>query len=638
MSWALAATYGSSGEVGLGRAIEAVTGAMPQALSTGLISIAAAGGPLPASPDRSLCALAGSVYDTAVPAAAAGLDPALPVIELLGRAHARIGDRVLDGLRGDFCLILYDPDADEGFVARDHMGGFPVYWQTASSGVQIASDPKIALELSATRPGPDVASVAHWISPSGIPADRTMYSGLHRLAAGHMLRLRAGRVTPEQYWSPVYAKPRTGAREVLVSGLRDRLQTAVDRRTPATGGAVLLSGGVDSSTVGAFASLQDPRLIDSGYSAVFPDHPTVDEAEQIDQLADGFGFRSVRAEVRSGSVLEGSLGYLERFELPPISPNLFFWIPLFEQAAADGATALLDGEGGDEVFGLSPMLIADRVRRGRLVAARRLIDNIPGAGGAAPKHVVREFMREYGYRAALPGWTQQLSRRVNGPDRYTEPYLLPDAKRAFMSELDGVSWKKIPGPRWWSYLVDITTRGQGPAFVYEHVALRARMAGVEARHPLVDADLIEYVLSLPPEAAWDHNRSRPLVREATAGLLPEAIRIRPDKSSFDAVFHAALAGPDLPVLQTLLGGRDTRLREFVDLEILHRELLDAGPPPPGQRRQRWALKAWRLATAELWLRYQEDPEAPRRLLETAGLPAAEVALTQKLARKWTDKA
>ena len=266
--------------------------------------------------------------------------------------------------------------------------------------------------------------------------------------------------------------------------------------------------------------------------------------------------RSAFAAFERRSAREASsrdaLSYLEHFALPPVSPNLFFWIPLFERAAADGVRVLLDGEGGDELFGLSPHLIADRLRRGRLLAARRLIDHVPGAGGKAPKHAVRQFMREYGIRGALPAWVQRTSRRLHGPDRYSEPYLLPATKRAYMSELDGLSWKALSGPRWWSYLVDITTRGMGPAFVYEHSALRARMAGIEPRHPLVDADVVEYVLSLPPEAAWDPDRSRPLVRETTTGVLPDSVRLRPDKSSFDAVFHAGLAGPDLPVLRTLL--------------------------------------------------------------------------------------
>jgi asparagine synthase (glutamine-hydrolysing) len=630
MTWALAATYGARGPADPGQVLEQEAPGGTHRVELAELVVAASTAPVAPADGRSLCAIAGAIYDAEGPARAAGLDPALPIPELLARAHARIGAAVLDGLRGDFCLLLYDPDADEGLVARDHMGGLPVYWQRQGGAVTIATDPRLALRMAPQRPAPDLASLAHWISPSGVAAGRTLYAGLQRLAAGHLLRLRGRSATaPERYWTPRYGARRKGSRAELVGGLRERLQTAIARRTPPAGGAVLLSGGLDSSTVAAFAAGRTPTRIASGYSAVFPDHPTVDETAQIDTLCDTFGLRGVRAEVRSGSVLEGALAYLERFELPPVSPNLFFWIPLFERAAEDGVGVLLDGEGGDELFGLSPHLIADRLRRGRILAARRLIDDLPGARGAASKHVVRQFMREYGLRGAMPAWVQRTSRRLHGPDRYTEPYLLPAGKRAYMGELDELSWKRIAGPRWWGYLVDITTRGLGTAFVYEHSALRARMAGIQPRHPLVDADLVEYVLALPPELAWDPDRSRPLVRETTAGVLPDEIRLRPDKSSFDAVFHAGLAGPDLPVLRTLLSPRDARLREYVDLEIVRRELLDPGPPGGTRPLQAWAIKLWRLATAELWLRHQEDPAEPRKVLENARLPVAEVRLTSR---------
>lgn len=629
MTWALAATFGASAATSPAEAIAGDLPAPPATLQRDSLRIAAAREPLPDAPGRSLCALAGAVYDVERPARAAELDPGLPLLELLARAHARLGARVLDGLRGDFCLLFLDPGRGEVLVARDHMGGMPVYWHRGSGTTVIATDPRAALRMLPTRPEPDLGAMVHWVTPSGIQGDRTLYSGLCRLQAGHFLLLTADGARSERYWSPRYAKPRATSREEVVAGLGERLAVSVARRTPERGGAVLLSGGLDSSTVAAFAAQQDPKVITSGYSAVFPDHPGVDETEQIDLLGDSLGLRGIRAEVRSGSVVAGALDYIERFELPPVSPNLFFWNRLFDRAAADGVTALLDGEGGDELFGISPMLLADRLRRGRVRSARALIDEIPGAGGKAPPHAVRHFMREFGVRGALPGVAQRLSRRLNGPDRYTEPYLLPAGKRAFMTDLDEISWKKLPGPRWWAYLVDITTRGVGPSLVYEHVALRARQAGIEARHPLVDADVIEYVLSIPPEMAFDHRRSRPLVRDTTAGVLPDAVRLRPSKSSFDQVFHAAMAGSDLPLLRGLLGSADTRITAFVDIDAVRRELLDPDPPTAPRLRQAWALKLWRMATAELWMRLQEDPASPRKLVEAAGLPAPDVKLTAR---------
>ena len=108
------------------------------------------------------------------------------------------------GLRGDFCLILYDPSADDGLIARDHMGGLPVYWQDRG-GRRPGGDRAACRARDESRPARARTSPrsAHWISPSGMPADRTLYAGLGRLPAGHLLRLGAGpRPRCERYWTP----------------------------------------------------------------------------------------------------------------------------------------------------------------------------------------------------------------------------------------------------------------------------------------------------------------------------------------------------------------------------------------------------------------------------------------------------
>jgi asparagine synthase (glutamine-hydrolysing) len=153
----------------------------------------------------------------------------------------------------------------------------------------------------------------------------------------------------------------------------------------------------------------------------------------------------------------------------------------------------------------------------------------------------------------------------------------------------------------------------GPSLAYDHVRRRAALAGIEARHPLVDVDVLELMFRLPPEHAYSSAHSRPLLRQALAGLLPDEVRLRRTKSNFDAVFHEGLAGPDLPALRALLGADDLRLGDYVVRDAVQ-GLLER-PPSAGPELSKWAMRVWRLATAELWLRVQEDGDGLNRLLE-----------------------
>jgi asparagine synthase (glutamine-hydrolysing) len=171
---------------------------------------------------------------------------------------------------------------------------------------------------------------------------------------------------------------------------------------------------------------------------------------------------------------------------------------------------------------------------------------------------------------------------------------------AFMDSDTTTDWKARPGPRWWSHLVERVTRGAAAAAAYDHVRRRAALSGIEALHPLVDVDVIQYMAAVPPELNFDTRFSRPLVREAMAGLLPDPVRLRRGKSSFDAVFHEALTGPDLAVARDLLQPGNALVEAYVDLDVVARDLLD-DPPPPDARLE-WSQHLWRLLTAELWLR------------------------------------
>ena len=574
--------------------------------------------------DGAVCALEGSVYRW--PGSRAPGDG--PPLGRLIALHAAEGDTAVAALRGDFSLVLWNTATRELVLARDHMGGRGVVWTERSGRLLFATEVDTLLKLLPQRPGPDPLAMAHWLAFSGMPGEHTLYEGVSQLRAGCLLSMRDGRRAVRRYWAPRYERPLRLPREEIVDRLRECLVEAVRRRSTGADSAVMLSGGLDSSTVAALAggAIEADLRPGHSYSAVFPDHPSVDESAFIDRLCDALSLSSTRAVVRGGSVLAGALPYVQRFELPPNSPNLFFWNPLLQRARENGTAVMLDGEGGDELFGLSPMLMADRLRSARLLSLRRLMRTIPGTGGRVARPVRRRLWREFVLKGAVPPAVHRAVRRARGFERHSPEVLKRSTALTYARSIDTESWKSLPGPRWWSFLVDVTTRGMGPALTYDHNRRRAALAGIEPRHPLVDPDVIELILRLPPELAFDPNLTRPLMREVTAGLMPDEVRLRPRKSSFDAVFHEMLAGPDLPHLGALVGDPSARIGEYVDIDAVNRKLLDPGAPDDPGERQTWAVQLWRMATAELWLRLQEDPDAPRRFAERAGLLPNDVEL------------
>ena len=610
----------------LARRAEVAEAVGAEAVGDGPLAVAVRGAAV--STAGRLCVLDGAVYNLDEVAQAAGIRPNGAPAAVLAAAHARLGEELPGLLRGDFALVLWDPEAGRGLVARDQLGGRGLVWHADGGRLLFASETRHLLALLGRTPEPDPAALAHWLAVSGMPGDRSLHAGVRRLRAGHLLRLEGGRFEVHRYWTPRYRSPLRAPRAELAERLRTEVERAVARRArPGEASAVMLSGGLDSATVAAVgARLPADARPARAYSATFPRHPTIDEAELIGRLSSRFGLASSRAVVRGGSVLAGALPYVERWRVPPVSPNLFFWGPLLERAAADGTAVMLDGEGGDELFGLSPALIADRLRRGRLLAARGLVYRIPGANGRPTKGSVRRIFREHGLKAATPLPMHRAVRRLRGARTYALDWLSDATAQAYVESDDLAGWKRYRGPRWWAYLVDATTSGMGPGLVYDHVRRRAALAGLEPRHPLVDVDVIELVLQLPPELAFDARHSRPLLREAMAGLMPDEVRLRPTKSTFDALFHECLAGPDLPVVRELLGDPAAEVGAYVDLALVRERLLEPDPPKHPTALMHWALYTWRLVTAELWLRSAADPAFIDGLRERGALREPECEL------------
>jgi asparagine synthase (glutamine-hydrolysing) len=124
---------------------------------------------------------------------------------------------------------------------------------------------------------------------------------------------------------------------------------------------------------------------------------------------------------------------------------------------------------------------------------------------------------------------------------------------------------------------------------------------VEARHPLLDLDLVGLCLRQPPAATLDRRYSRPVLRRSVAGLVPDAVRLRPSKARFESLVADCLAGSERAAVRELLSGREAAIREYVDQERMERELLDGeGEFELGSFQWMWLV--WRLLTAEIWLR------------------------------------
>ena len=125
---------------------------------------------------------------------------------------------------------------------------------------------------------------------------------------------------------------------------------------------------------------------------------------------------------------------------------------------------------------------------------------------------------------------------------------------------------------------------------------RCSMANsLETRAPFLDRELMEYVATLPDEYKLDGGRSKAILRDAFADLIPAEVDRRP-KSGFGVPLDAWFRGELKSYVHDMLLSPQARYRDYVDPVVVRDtvERHDAGRANEGQR-------LWALITFERWL-------------------------------------
>lgn len=207
--------------------------------------------------------------------------------EIIVHAYEEYGFDCVRLFNGMFAFALYDAENDLIFLARDRCGIKPLHYTMLNDGTFLfASEIKALLQYKRVEPQMDPESLHQIINLRYIPGEKTMFQGIKRLLPGHFMVVKKGLMRVEKFWEPAYAFS-DHPEEYYVQELRRILEASVARHlisdVPV---GIMLSGGIDSSTIVALASKMadaPPKTFCMGFG-----HAN-DEIEDARLVADHFG-------------------------------------------------------------------------------------------------------------------------------------------------------------------------------------------------------------------------------------------------------------------------------------------------------------------------------------------------------------
>ena len=172
--------------------------------------------------------------------------------EVIVHLYEDSGARCVERLNGMFAFALWDEARRELLLARDRFGKKPLYYaSTRSARFSSGRSSSRSSSIRAARASSISTALARYLAFEYVPTPHSIFAGVQKLPAGHILTWRDGATSVEAYWDLSFGG--TTSSRVTTSTPRSfatHLRAAVRRRlvSDVPLGA-FLSGGIDSSSV-----------------------------------------------------------------------------------------------------------------------------------------------------------------------------------------------------------------------------------------------------------------------------------------------------------------------------------------------------------------------------------------------------
>lgn len=405
--------------------------------------------------------------------------------ELILAAYSKYGDSLCRHLKGMFAFALWDRKERKLVCGRDRFGEKPLYYAFGKNGEFIAaSEIKAILASGLITPHIDKHTLAAYLRMGFIPEGMGIFREIMQVLPGHTLIYTNGTIRQHPYWEvpPVSITPRSLGE--IQEEFLNLFHQAVARCVVAdVEVGILLSGGLDSTTIAAVAS-QKAKL-----------------------RSFSFGMAGARNELPFARAAAAHYGlHLEESCLENLDfRELLLLLPaVYDEPLADTSC-------------LPTLMLCKHV-------ASQVKTTLGGDGGD-------ELLGGYSWYQRLDEMARNVSQVTNGWTRMASAHF---QNRSFCSSRDIADAGLEPWfPSLPIYLTDtiddamrMDIAGFLPADILKKTDRAAMHYGLELRSPFLDADLAAFLISLPPIYKIANGKDKLLLRQVFANIWPDAIRSR----------------------------------------------------------------------------------------------------------------
>jgi asparagine synthase (glutamine-hydrolysing) len=447
--------------------------------------------------------------------------------EVVIQGYQYWGTAVFSKLRGMFAIALWDIDQEKLLLARDPIGKKPIHYFIDKDKAIFASEIKTLVISAKTKLELDTDSMMEYFTLESIGNTKSIYKNVYKVQAGYYVTIDKNfKIENNKFWFPKLELSNIPKND-LINEIDKKINSAVDKRLVADVPiGLFLSGGIDSATVMANVAKLGRRDI-KVFTAKFSDK-SYDESQEARNIANYFGFEIVPIQITNIDADRSLDEVIDCVDEPLSDPAIIPQLSL-SRAAKEHVDVVLTGDGGDELFLGYPNFKAHHLYKKYSFfwkfspLIKTLLGNIPSRGnyfdlGFKTQRFNRGigednfWIRDSQWRGAFT--SRSLAKLLKSVSE-------ANVKELLLSRINN----EIKSIGQLNTVSQEISYGYLSTFLRDNVLVKVDRAtmkyGLEARSPLLDQDLFEFVNQIPDDLRMSNLGSKWLAKSVLRKHLPE---------------------------------------------------------------------------------------------------------------------
>ncbi|MBT1700927.1 asparagine synthase (glutamine-hydrolyzing) [Fulvivirgaceae bacterium PWU4] len=498
--------------------------------------------------------------------------------ESLLYGYVEYGEKILSRLNGIFAFALYNRKKKEVILARDQYGIKPLYFYHKDNVFLFSSEIKSFLSYKQFDRAVNYDAIVNYLQYLYCPGPITPFKFVRRLDPGHSMKIRLGadKFTvdpPARYYQiPFTGSYREMSESAWVDELEQSLLMAVERQLLSDAPlGFFLSGGLDSSLIVAMAAKvmkhSDFNCFTISTGSDMAEEGLSDDLHYAQQVAKAIGCKLNIIEAKP-EILKDFDKVIWHLDEPQADPAAIHVYNISKGAREKDIKVMLGGTAGDDLF--------SGYRRHMALRYDPLFDLIPSVIRKKATSAVLAI------RSESP-WVRRAKRlstamRLEGRQRLVEHFSwhpLNKVMHLFNPEVaESIDHSGISANYYLKLLREIPDEHNKlnqmlylelKTFLINHnlnyTDKMSMAAGVEARVPYLDVDLVNLSTTIPPSLKMKGNNTKYLLKRVAERYLPHE------------VIYRSKAGFAAPIRKWIKTDMRPMINERLSVEALHKRKI-----------------------------------------------------------------